>query len=91
MMNEEIRDREVRVIDQNGEQLGVLQTSAALAMEIGNELTMSLITLDVPRAMPYSAAMHTYFAVSDYEQVAITGLEECDFTEFAIFNNVLFV
>ena len=23
MMNEEIRDREVRVIDQNGEQLGV--------------------------------------------------------------------
>ena len=57
--------------------------SGALAMEIGNELTMSLITLDVPRAMPYSAAMHTYFAVSDYEQVAVTGLEELAFTEFA--------
>ena len=57
--------------------------SAALAMEIGNELTMSLITLDVPRAMPYSAAMHTYFAVSDYEQVAVTGLEELAYTEFA--------
>ncbi|MBQ6942146.1 MAG: D-hexose-6-phosphate mutarotase [Akkermansia sp.] len=57
--------------------------SAALALEIGNELTMSLITLDVPRAMPYSAAMHTYFAVSDYEQVAVTGLEDLEFTEFA--------
>ena len=53
--------------------------SAALGMEIGNELTMSLITLDVPRAMPYSAAMHTYFAVSDYEQVAVTGLEDLTF------------
>ncbi|MBE6416518.1 MAG: D-hexose-6-phosphate mutarotase [Akkermansiaceae bacterium] len=57
--------------------------SAALGMEIGNELTLSLITLDVPRAMPYSAAMHTYFAVSDYEQVAVTGLEDLEFTEFA--------
>lgn len=60
-----------------------LTPSAALALEIGNELTMSLITLDVPRAMPFSAAMHTYFAVSDYEQVAVTGLEELAFTEFA--------
>ena len=60
-----------------------MMPSGALAMEIGNELTMSLITLDVPRAMPYSAAMHTYFAVSDYEQVAVTGLEELAFTEFA--------
>ena len=60
-----------------------MMPSGALAMEIGNELTMRLITLDVPRAMPYSAAMHTYFAVSDYEQVAVTGLEELAFTEFA--------
>ena len=30
MMNEEIRDREVRVIDQNGEQLGVMPTRKAL-------------------------------------------------------------
>ena len=60
-----------------------MMPSAALGMEIGNELIMSLITLDVPRAMPYSAAMHTYFAVSDYETVALTGLEECAFTEYA--------
>ncbi len=57
--------------------------SGAVAMEIGDELTVSLMTLDVPHAMPFSAALHTYFAVSDYEQVALTGLEECDFTEFA--------
>ena len=57
--------------------------SAALVVELGRDLRMNLITLDVPKAMPYSAAMHTYFAVSDYEKVAITGLEEAAFTEFA--------
>ncbi len=57
--------------------------SGAVVMEIGDELTLSLMTLDVPHAMPFSAALHTYFAVSDYEQVAVTGLEECAFTEFA--------
>ncbi len=60
-----------------------MMPSGAVIMEIGKELTISLLTLDVPRAMPFSAAMHTYFAVSDYEKVAITGLEECAFTEFA--------
>ncbi len=57
--------------------------SGAVAMEIGDELTVSLMTLDVPRTMPFSAALHTYFAVSDYEKVAVTGLEDCAFTEFA--------
>lgn len=57
--------------------------SGAIAMEIGDELTISLMTLDVPRAMPFSAAQHTYFAVSDYEGIAITGLEETAFTEYA--------
>lgn len=57
--------------------------SAALAMEIGNELTLSLMTMDVPQAMPFSAAMHCYYAVSDYEKIALTGLEECAFTEYA--------
>ena len=32
MMNEEIRDREVRVIDQNGEQLGVQPIRKALEL-----------------------------------------------------------
>lgn len=60
-----------------------MMPSGAVIMEIGKALSVSLLTLDVPRAMPFSAAMHTYFAVSDYEKVAITGLEECAFTEFA--------
>ena len=33
--------------------------------------------------LPYSAALHNYFAVSDNEHVAITGLEETPFIEFA--------
>lgn len=57
--------------------------SAALALEIGSELTLSLMTLDVPHLMPFSAAMHSYFAVSNYETVAVTGLEETAFTEYA--------
>lgn len=57
--------------------------SAAYVIELGDELIMSLITLDVPHHMPFSAAQHSYFAVSDYEQVAITGLEDCPFIEYA--------
>lgn len=60
-----------------------MMPSGAVVMELGAELTISLLTLDVPRAMPFSAAMHTYFAVSDYEKIALTGLEEAEFTEFA--------
>ncbi len=60
-----------------------LMPSGALIIELGTELLISLMTMDVQRTMPFSAAMHTYFAVSDYETVAVTGLEECDFIEFA--------
>lgn len=57
--------------------------SGALLIEAGAQLKLCLITLDVPQAMPFSAAMHTYFAVSDYEKVAVTGLEDAAYTEFA--------
>lgn len=57
--------------------------AGALVIEAGASLKLNLITLDVPQAMPFSAAMHTYFAVSDYEKVAVTGLEEAAFTEYA--------
>jgi len=60
-----------------------MMPSGAVIMELGSELAISLLTLDVPRAMPFSAAMHTYFAVSDYEKVAVTGLEETAFEEYA--------
>ncbi len=57
--------------------------SGAVILEFGEELLMTLVTLDVPHQMAFSAAQHSYYAVSDYEQVAITGLEECAFQEFA--------
>ena len=49
MMNEEIRDREVRVIDQNGEQLGVMPSRKAL--ELAEEAGLDLVKI-VPTAKP---------------------------------------
>ena len=49
MINEEIRDREVRVIDQNGEQLGVMPTRAAL--ELADEKQLDLVKI-APTAKP---------------------------------------
>ena len=49
MMNEEIRDREVRVIDQNGEQLGVMPSRRAL--ELAEEAGLDLVKI-VPTAKP---------------------------------------
>lgn len=49
MMNEEIRDREVRVVDQNGEQLGVMPTRKALDLAEGAALDLVKI---VPAAKP---------------------------------------
>ena len=49
MMNQEIRDREVRVIDQKGEQLGVMPTRAA--MELAEEAGLDLVKI-VPNAQP---------------------------------------
>ena len=43
MINEEIRDREVRVIDENGEQLGVMPTPRALALAEERELDLAMI------------------------------------------------
>ena len=49
MINEEIRDREVRVIDENGEQLGVMTSSAAL--RIAEERGMDLVKV-APQGKP---------------------------------------
>ena len=49
MINEEIRDREVRVIDTNGEQLGVMLTRKAL--ELAEEKGLDLVKI-VPNAKP---------------------------------------
>ena len=48
-INEEIRDHEVRVIDQNGEQLGVMPTRKALELAEQAQLDLAKI---VPNAQP---------------------------------------
>jgi translation initiation factor IF-3 len=49
MVNEEIREREIRLIDQNGEQLGVMLTQKALALAEGLDLDLVKIA---PQATP---------------------------------------
>ena len=49
MINEEIRDREVRVVDQNGEQLGVMSSRDALALAEERQLDLVKIA---PQARP---------------------------------------
>ena len=49
MINEEIRDREVRVIDENGEQLGVMPTQQAIALAEERGLDLAKIQ---PTAKP---------------------------------------
>ena len=49
MINEEIRDREVRLIDENGEQLGVMMTRKAL--ELAEEKELDLVKIS-PNAKP---------------------------------------
>ena len=49
MINEEIRDREVRVVDQNGEQMGVFPIREALALAEERQLDLVKIA---PQARP---------------------------------------
>lgn len=49
MINEEIRDREVRLIDQNGEQLGVVPTRQA--QDLADERQLDLVKI-APQAKP---------------------------------------
>lgn len=42
-INEEIRDKEVRVIDSNGEQLGIMKLEEALDRAAASNLDLSLI------------------------------------------------
>lgn len=55
LMNEEIRDREVRVIDQNGEQLGVL--SIRRALELAEEAGLDLVKIAATAKPPVCKLM----------------------------------
>lgn len=49
MINEEIRDREVRVVNQQGEQLGIMPTAQAL--KLAEEQQLDLVNI-APTARP---------------------------------------
>ena len=49
MINEQIRDREVRLIGSNGEQLGIM--SAREALKIAEEAELDLVKI-APKAKP---------------------------------------
>ena len=58
MINEEIRDREVRLIDSDGAQLGIMPTQAA--MQKAEEKGLDLVKI-VPNAMPDTIVMPMEF------------------------------
>lgn len=49
MINEEIRDKEVRLIDENGQQLGVVSSREALSMAVEKNLDLVKIA---PQSKP---------------------------------------
>ena len=57
MINEEIRDREVRLIDSDGSQLGIMPTQAA--MQKAEEKGLDLVKI-VPRANPPVCKLMNY-------------------------------
>ena len=65
LVNDEIREREVRVIDENGEQLGVLTINAALAAAAERKRDLILIS---PNAQPPVCRICDYGKFR-YEQV----------------------
>lgn len=62
-----------------------LQLQANYGLMMQENLLYAVLTTQYTgfEPLPYSAALHNYFAVSNNEHVAITGLEEAPFTEFA--------
>ena len=54
MINEQVRDREVRVISSNGEQLGIM--SSKEAMKLAREAELDLVKI-APNAKPLCARL----------------------------------
>ncbi len=49
---------------------------------VGKTLELSLTAKNLSDTpVPYTYAFHTYFAVSDYTQVAVTGLADCNYID----------
>lgn len=56
---------------------------ARLNLRLGASLTMRLATRAREVALPYSAALHSYFYVGEREQCAVSGLEGAPYQEYA--------
>ena len=74
LMNEEIRDREVRLIDQNGEQLGVLPIRRAL--EMAEEAGLDLVKIAATAKPPVCKLM-------DYVKAHIEQKHELTYAQLA--------
>ena len=76
MINEEIRDKEIRLIGQNGEQLGIM--SARQALEMAEEQELDLVKI-APTAKPPVCKIMDYgkyrFEQSKREKEAEVGLD----------------
>ena len=57
MINEQIRDREVRLIGENGEQLGIM--SVREAMKLAEEAELDLVKIAPTAKPPVFAAVYT--------------------------------
>ena len=74
MINEEIRDREVRLIDENGEQLGVMITRKA--RELAEEKGLDLVKIS-PNAKPPVCKLMDYDKQDVYKRQVWTYRMPC--------------
>ncbi len=57
-------------------------TPVEMDIQVGESLIMTLTTRNVSdHAVPLSEALHTYFHISDIEQIHLSGLEGCDYKD----------
>lgn len=59
----------------------VVALSARIVFRFGAELSVDLAITAGPRAIELEAALHTYLAVGDVREIAITGLEGADYLD----------
>ncbi len=85
MINEDIRDREVRLIDENGEQLGVMPTQKAL--ELAEERGLDLAKIQ-PTAKPPVCKLLDYDKYR-YEQSRVVSLKEVQLSATIEENDIL--
>ena len=89
MINEEIRDREVRVVDENGEQMGILPIRQAL--ELAEQKQLDLVKI-APQAKPPVCKLMDYgkyrFEQSKKEKEARKNQKQVEIKEIRLSVNI---